>query len=182
MSNTSPGRQVTEALLRAQRRYWQELVELKKASVYMRLLREDQARWATRIAIIKAVATSGSIAGWAIWKEFGWVWATIVGISTLTDTLREQFPHLKRKTAAGELLAVLDNAFQDAQLGWETILSGRAEATDILKNWSKLQTLRTNAEKKYFPDGVTKKPNIADSASNETKVFFQENYDIPSKP
>jgi hypothetical protein len=48
---------------RQQQLYWNQMIELKVAASYMRLYRDDLGTWVARLAILKAVASSGSVAG-----------------------------------------------------------------------------------------------------------------------
>jgi hypothetical protein len=88
---------------RPQRLYWNQLVELKVASVYIRLHRNRLARYDTLISTIRAVASSGGIAGWAIWHQFAFVWAVIIALSQVVDALKDVFPFSKRLKAAADL-------------------------------------------------------------------------------
>ena len=60
MSENSAG------LHRQQDLYWGKMVKLKVAASYIRLYRDQLGHWVTAIGIVKAVASSVSIALWAI--------------------------------------------------------------------------------------------------------------------
>ena len=51
---------------RQQELYWQQLVQLKVGCEYPRRYRNWLTRWETRVATLRAVASSGAIAAWAI--------------------------------------------------------------------------------------------------------------------
>jgi hypothetical protein len=72
---------------RAREVYWRQLIHLKTDSVYTRLYRDNRATWVTRLGILKAVASSGGIGLWVIWKEYAFVWATIIAASQVADAL-----------------------------------------------------------------------------------------------
>jgi hypothetical protein len=60
---------------RQQNLYWNQLIELKVAAGYIRRRRDDLGKKVTALATLKAVASSGGIAAWAIWKEYAFLWA-----------------------------------------------------------------------------------------------------------
>jgi hypothetical protein len=59
---------------RQQQLYWAQMVELKVAACYIRHYRDSLGRRVTAVGTLRAVASSGSIAAWALWKEYVFVW------------------------------------------------------------------------------------------------------------
>ena len=90
-------------LHRAQARYWNQTVELKGLAVLIRLYRDDQARWISRLGIVKALAASSTIAGWSIWKDYALVWGIILALSQLLDAIKEYLPSSLALRRDGEL-------------------------------------------------------------------------------
>ena len=111
-------------LHRAQARYWNQMVELKGLAVLIRLYRDDQARWISRLGIVKALAASSTIAGWSIWKDYALVWGIILALSQLLDAIKEYLPHQKQQRAASDLAAMAESLFIDAQFDWDRVFDG----------------------------------------------------------
>ena len=59
---------------RPQQLYWNQMIELKVAAAYMRLCRDDLGTSVARLAVLKAITSSGSIAGWVVWAEYAFAW------------------------------------------------------------------------------------------------------------
>ena len=135
--------------------------------------RDDQAKWNTRLAFIKAIATSSTIAGWAIWQNYAIIWGTIIAASQLIDALKDVFPHAKSRKSSAELANVLNGLFIDARVDFERICSGSIAPEDANASLSKLQKLRNEAESKYFPEGIVKKAWLKAEARRETIAFFE---------
>lgn len=55
---------------RQQGLYWSQLVELKVRAICIRNQRDRLDWWNTRVNIVKAIASSASIATWAIWQRY----------------------------------------------------------------------------------------------------------------
>lgn len=74
---------------RQQNLYWNQMIELKVAAGYIRHYRDDLGKKVTALATVKAIASSGGIAAWAIWKEYAFLWGTIIAASQLADALKD---------------------------------------------------------------------------------------------
>jgi len=116
-----------------QYRYWVELQTLKAHAFYLELYQlhcENIERW---ISGILALASSSSIAGWVIWKEYAFAWACFIMASQVISTLYRYLPfkaRIKPLGAAGVELAVLANA---AEKGWYEISTGNVPEEEINK-------------------------------------------------
>jgi hypothetical protein len=89
-----------DATHRQQQLYWAQMIELKVASAYIRRYREYLGKWVTSLGVLRAIASSGGIAAWALWRQYAFVWATVIAASQVTDALRDVFPFIKKHKAA----------------------------------------------------------------------------------
>ena len=154
------------------------MIELKVAGAYIRRYRDDLGTWVTGLGTLKAIASSGGIAAWVVWKEYAFVWAAIIATSQLADALKDVFPFTKAHKAASEHTVILGSMFIDAQLEWENIFSGRYTDEEIMNRRHKLMKLQHDAEQKSFPDGLASKPAIFAEAQAEAKGYFAATYGV----
>lgn len=161
-----------------QRQYWAEMVQLKAASLYIRYYRDYLGRWVTGVATVRAVASSVSIAGWAVWHNLGFVWASVIAASQIADALKDVFPFAKQHKAAGELATILENLFIDAQLEWDNIFSGKYTNEQISTRLHKLRGLRPQAEHRIFPSGLSERPALLTQAKNDATAYFLDTYGV----
>jgi hypothetical protein len=54
---------------RQQNLYWNQMIELKVAAENMRRYRDEIGKWVTSLGTLRAIASSGAIAAWVIWKD-----------------------------------------------------------------------------------------------------------------
>lgn len=101
---------------RSQQLYWNQLVEIKVSSIYIRLFRDKTHRIVRWVGIVRAVASSASIGGWAIWHEYALIWSIIVATSQVVDALQNVMPFYKNHRAACDLASALETLFIDSQL------------------------------------------------------------------
>jgi len=154
------------------------MIELKVACAYIRRYRDDLGMWVTGLATLKAIASSGSIAAWVIWKEYAFVWGAIIAASQVADALKDVFPFSKTHRAASEHTITLGSIFIDAQLEWESIFSGRYTNEQISNRRHKLMRLQHDAERHNFPHGLPAKVSIFVEAQQEATDYFAATYGV----
>jgi hypothetical protein len=163
---------------RQQQLYWTQMVELKVATAYIRRYRDYLDKWVNGLGTLRAIASSGSIAAWALWREHAFVWAAIIAVSQVADALRDVFPFTKRHKAASAHTIVLGSMFIDAQLEWENIFSGRYSDDQIMTRRHKLMKLQHDAERNNFPDGLAAREALFAEAQREAKEYFRNTYGV----
>ena len=163
---------------RQQQLYWAQMIELKVANGYIRRYRDHLGRWVTGLGVLRAVASSGGIAAWALWKEYAFVWGSIIAASQVTDALKDVFPFTKKHNAASAHTIRLGAMFIDAQLEWENIFSGRYSDDQIMKLRHKLMKLQHDAERENFPDGLAVKEALFAQAQQEAAEYFKVTYGV----
>ncbi len=148
------------------------MIELKVAAGYMRRYRDETGKWVTSLGTLKAIASSGGIAAWAIWREHEFVWGAIIAASQLTDALKEVFPFTRIHKAVSEHTISLDSMFIDSLLEWENIFSGKYSDEQISNRRHKLMKLQHDAERKSFPTGLPVKEKLFAAAQSEAQDYF----------
>lgn len=169
-----------EGLHRQQALYWAKMVELRVAANYIRGYRNYLGRWTTGIGTVRAVASSLSIGGWAIWHQYAFVWAAVIASAQVLDAIREVFPVTRRKKAAGELAIVLEGLFIDAQLEWENVFAGKYTDEQISKRLHTLRTQHHMAEGRLFHEGLSVRDWILRKSELDAELFFQSTYGVSS--
>ena len=154
------------------------MIELRVAAGYIRRYRDRLGGWVTRLGTLKAIASSGGIAAWAIWREHAFVWGTIIAASQVADALKEVFPFTKTHKAASEHAITLDSIFIDAQSEWESIFSGRYSNDQIINRRHKLMKLQHDAERHNFPYGLAAKTALFAEAQQEARDYFAATYGV----
>jgi hypothetical protein len=162
--------------LRQPRLYWEQLKQLKTACIVIRLYRNRLSRRVRTVEVVKAVASSGGIAGWVVWRDIPFVWSGIIAAAQLLDALKHVFPFAKDQKAASELTVALDVIYIDAEEEWEGIHGGRLTEAEITKRRTRLRKLQHEAEKKAFPEGVEFPPKLVALAETEAEAYFSQTF------
>lgn len=156
--------------------YWRQMEQLKAASVCIRLYRNRLARWVRGVELVRAVASSGSIAAWAWWKDYPLLWGGIIAGAQVLDATKHVFPFARQHRAASDLTVALELLFIDAQLEWEKIYTGRVPEATIMDRCTKLRKLQLEAERKHFPEGFEPSQKLIDLATEETRAYVLLTY------
>jgi hypothetical protein len=142
----------------------------------MRLYRNQLGRRVKAVEIIKAVASSGGIGGWVIWKEIPFVWTSIIVATQLVDVFKGIFPFSRSHKAASDLTVALEVIYIDAEDEWESIHAGRLTAAEITKQRTKLRKLQLAEERKFFPEGVELPQSLIRLATEEANAYFETTF------
>jgi hypothetical protein len=163
---------------RQQQLYWKEMINLKADASYIRLYRDSLGRWVTGLGALKAIASCGGIAAWVVWKEYAFIWGAIIAASQVADALKDVFPFAKKHKAASGYSMTLDYLFNDIQLEWENIFSGRYSDEEIMKLRHKLGKSQLDAMQRNFPDGVPVLDDLLVQAKQLAEIYFQTTYGV----
>lgn len=168
----------TDDFQRQKQQYWREMTYLKADASYIRLYRDAQSRWVTALGALKAIASSTGIAAWAIWREYAFLWGSIIAASQLADALKNVFPFAKKHKAASEHTMTLHRLFIDVQLEWENIVSSRFTDSDIMRRIHQLRKLRLEALHRDFTDGLAQDASLRNRAKAEAETYFKSMYGV----
>ena len=166
---------------REQSLYWRKLIELKVYALYARLYRDRLGRYVTMIGVVKAVASSASIAAWAIWQHYAFVWGAIIAASQLLDALKDVFPLTKRYKAVREHAVTLDSLFIDTQFEWDGVFAGFYSNSQITDRLHKLRRLHHDAESQAFnKEGLPEHKDLFKQAQREAAAYISVTYGVES--
>lgn len=156
--------------------YWAQLRQVKAASIYMRLYRNRLAKQVRAVELVKAISSSGAIAGWVIWKDLPMLWAGIIAAAQFLDAIKGVFPFAKLHRAASDLTVAMETIWIDADAEWSEIYAGRLTDQEIAKRLQKLRKLQLDAERKHFPDGFEPESKLVALAEAETESYLRITY------
>ena len=142
---------------------WYNLLDVKFKSIYYDELATYYQVIDRRMNVFLALASSGSIASWAIWEEFNFIWALIIAISTVINVIKPYFPYHKYVNEISKMSAQLDN------LSWE-----------YENLWFKFDRDKIN-EEQCFKLYMDLKKRLNDVLKFSEETIITENIKIESK-
>ncbi|MEE4683602.1 hypothetical protein V2J74_19160 [Pseudomonas alliivorans] len=111
--------------------YWAEMQSLRTHAYYLAMYQESSEATERWINIALAIASSGSIAAWAIVKEYAAVWAFFIASTQVLSVIYKFLPFKSRikplATASVEMSVLAD----EAEKGWFSVSHGMLTAAEV---------------------------------------------------
>lgn len=160
-----------------QNRYWNTLKELRTHVIYLHLYAEHSERRDKAISIFLALASSTSIAAWAIWKDQQMIWACIIAVSQIISAVKPFLPYKQRLLAIFDLNDKIQELALECEKGWFDVSEGELTDREIHDKHIELRNKSLAAEKRSLK-GITlpRQKNILKSAEIEADVYLRNNY------
>jgi hypothetical protein len=159
------------------KRYWAYFQQTYGQSIYLHKYRERTENIDRTISVVTAITSSASIAGWAIWKDFGWLWGFFIAISQVITATKGLLPYARRAELLRNLSASYARLATLVEVEWESVRSGAAspkKINDLLRKFKKEQN---EIEDKLF--SKTTLPvvkELLDQSAKDTKRYLEINY------
>jgi hypothetical protein len=115
----------------AQQNYWDMFANLKRDSVYVNRYHAKVENIDRSISMFSAVAASTSIAGWAVWQHFSFVWGSIIAASQVLIAVRAYLPYKARLQGLSALGPELDTLALEAEDAWYDVANGKLTDAEI---------------------------------------------------
>jgi hypothetical protein len=160
---------------RQQDLYYQELFQLKVACEYVQRYRDSLGRWVTWLSSLRAIASSGAIAAWAVVQSYPLVWGGIIAAAQVWDALRDVVPLTARHKATGPLAVSLDALFIEALYEWEGVYAGQFSDGEITERRRKLMERRHDVDAKHFPNGhLPMRGDLMELAEKDAEAYLRD--------
>jgi hypothetical protein len=154
-----------------------ELFQLKIQCECIRRYRNVLARQLRRLETLRAVASSGAIATWAVVQVHPMIWASIIAAARLSDVLRDAIPLSARHKAAIALASSLEAQVIEALHEWEGVYAGQYSNEQVTERRRKLMQMRHEAEVEHLPTGdLPERPDLLKLAEEDAIAYFVTMY------
>lgn len=160
-----------------QQRYWTMLVETRVHVSYLHYYGAKSECRDKAINIFLAVTSSSSIAAWALWREFTWVWPLLIACSQVIAAIKPFLPYNQQRKS----VVALSDAFQSTCLQiesqWFSVAEGFLPEKQIHEETIKFRGLLLDAERKAM-DGtiLPRNQKLMDLAEADALKYFTTHY------
>jgi hypothetical protein len=160
-----------------QQKYWNNMVQVKSSEFYLDIYLDNSYRWNQVINVFSAIASSSSIACWTIWKDFSYVWAVIIAVSQVINTIKEFFPYNKMLKLLPPFLADVKSFYIKTEKDWYNVAGGEMTEDDINTLLYSYKEEFSEIEGKYLKDDVLiEKTRYMKEADQKTELYFKNNF------
>ncbi len=157
---------------------WSLLNNIKFKGYCLGFVVERFQKWDRNINIFLALASSGSIAGWAIWNNYPIVWGSIIASSQVLTVIKPYFPYFKFVKELNKKCYQVDNLSIETERLWYDFRNESIEENIIAERYfdlkKQLTEIFTFGDDTIF--NVTKK--IENKADECMKTYLKNEYDI----
>ena len=162
-----------------QERYWRRLTELKTHSLYINLYQmktEGRDRW---INGFLAVASSSSIGGWAVFRDYAFVWGCIIALSQVITAIKDHLPYRRRLKPLSGLSHDLARLLLCVEHDWFDVSEGKLTNPAIQKKITGIRTQLVDLMKKHFESqSLPPDQTLMRLAESEAASYFSSHYGI----
>lgn len=158
-------------------KYWRELDQLKIHVIYLEYYLESTIKIDRALKIILAISSSGSIAGWVIWTNYQFIWASIIAISQVINAIKGYLPYSKRLKSLFGITNDFGALFLAMETDWFNVSEGKYSNEEIHKIHMKFKETRRQIIQKHL--GTSPLPNndkLMQSSIEEAKLYFSNFY------
>ena len=157
---------------------WATFCNMKYKGYLFELLVSRYQKIDRSVNIFLAVASSTSIAAWAIWQTLPLLWSTIIAISQVVTTIKPYFPYSKIIKELNSRCYKMDLLNIEYERFWNKVQ--RAKLNDDAIEQLYYDHNKTYAEVLNFPDDLVfdTPKTIEDKANFKMKNFLKTYYTI----
>lgn len=160
-----------------QEKYWYYMVQIKSSLFYLDIYAEESYKWDRRINAFGAIASSSSIAAWAIWEECSYVWGFIIALSQVLTAVKGYFPFAKRLKLLKPFIDDLKVIYLKMEYEWYRVAGGELTEKEINTLLYAHKKDVSAIEGKYLKDDVLiENKNYMHIANNKTSIYFENNF------
>lgn len=161
-----------------QQLYWAELYNLRSHANYIGLLLESYECKEQWVKVLLAITSSASIAGWAIWQQFGWIWGFAIAASQVVAAIWPLLPYKNRIKSYSLVLTELEQLFISAEFKWHGVASGEVSEQEINNSRFEIKKQKGKILARHITTTVPKDSKMLQMAEDLAKQYFESYHSI----
>lgn len=160
-----------------QQRYWNYLFQIKSWTFYLNIYADNSYRWQRRIDCYTAITSSSSIALWAIWKKYSFIWAIFIALSQIVNAIKVYLPFSKRLEFINPFINDLQTLFNNMDYKWFQVANGELSENEINEALHLYKNKFLQLEQKYLKGNVLPENcEYLKRADEKAIAYFNSNY------
>ena len=160
-----------------QARYWSLLVRVRAHLYYFNHYAVHSEWWDKATGIFLAITSSGSIAAWALWREFTFLWPVLIAASQVVSAVKPFLPYKQRQKVVTEMGRKLLPICLAAEKDWFSVAEGILTEEEINDLLAKYRKQSEETEQNTQGDVVLPlKRKLFAEAQSDAGQYFKTNY------
>ena len=162
-----------------QQRFWNLLISIRVHLDYVNLYSQSSYKWDNGLKIYLAIASAGSIAGWAVWQSIQIVWAIIIAGSQVVIAISPHLPYRKRLDMLLPLATELHELLLNAEHAWYYISEGHMTNDEIAEAILDIRRRDSVLDTKYLSKtALPYKNKRLEKAEALAGSYFRQSYSL----
>ncbi len=157
---------------------WALLNDAKYKGYCLGFLIDRYQRWDRNINIFLALASSGSIAAWAIWQINPIIWGIIIASSQVLTVIKPYFPYFKYVKELNDKSSKVDVVNIDLEELWYKLQNVKISDDEAVKNYFTIKKKLTEILKFTDDTIINIDKKIERKANERMQVYLKNNYQI----
>lgn len=160
------------------KRIFSTLLDTKYKYFTLGLLSEKYFKYDRRINIFLTLASSGSIAAWAVWDKFTWIWGFVIVISQIVNLIKPYFQYSKYSKEFSQKYILLQSIVNQYEKFYFRIQYDRITEDQAFEDFFELKQEIENiivfSNETVFDVSKT----MEDKAKYKMKIYLKKNFNI----
>ncbi len=157
---------------------WATLVDVRFKGFILGYLVDSFQKLDRNINIFLALASSGSIAAWAVWQKIPIVWAGIIVVSQVLNAVKPYFPFYKYVKELGAKSIRADGLNIEFEKLWSQLENKRIDEAVAEESYYELRKQMIEIFN-FGDETIFKSSDKMEKKANERmKLFFENNYEV----
>ncbi|MFH2011713.1 MAG: hypothetical protein ABIJ37_03260 [Pseudomonadota bacterium] len=159
-------------------RIWNNLYNIKFKALYTCECSKIAERVGRFFSLFIALASAGSIATWAVWKEIPSVWASIIAVSQVLHITKHYIPFIKNDKSLLELSYEFESLYIEFEKLWYSLENEKITTDEAEQKFYELRNQALNIEKNHkeihCPDFKSWKEKVNEATESAIKIHFSK--------
>jgi len=151
-------------------RIWNELTTNLYKGIYTNIHNARIRKLSDGINLFTTFATSGAVAGWAIWRDIPELWAVIIGINQLLNLSKPYIGKIRDYELYHELEMFYNEQYFDLDNLWLKISLGDLTNDEINTEYNNIHNKYFNISKKFLKVRIESNKSIVTKSENEWNI------------
>ncbi|PMY71018.1 MULTISPECIES: hypothetical protein [Pseudomonas] len=156
--------------------YWAELQTIRTHAYYLALYQEQSESFERWINITLAVASSSSIAAWAIWKDHAFVWSVFIALTQLLSVAYKFLPFKSRIKPLSSASIEMSVLADEAEKEWYRVSNGDFSGGEVNDKRFSLRKRSSKIMSNFSTVSLPKSERLLAKAKNETVTYLSGIY------
>lgn len=163
--------------MNVQKQFYRFMVQIKSDLFYLDIYADNSYKFNRGLNILAAITSSASIAGWAIWNKYGFVWSIFIAASQVLTVVKPYLPFSKRLEIINPFANNLQRLFNEAEYSWFKVSNGDLTENEINELLHNLKIKYDDLSAMYMKSNVlTQNDKYHKISSEKAHQFFVLNY------